>query len=399
MRDEWCSVTLGELATRRIDFTPVVGDDLYRVVGVQRSGWGLVDRGPVRGDSMKFSKLLALEAGDLVYRTITAFEAPSTIVTSEFDDAFVTPQTFPTYAIDRSRILPEFMKLLTTLPSFHQAMSSRCVGSVLRRKTLSPTAFESIPIILPPMNDQRRIVDLVEAVDNAVETAENESSAYTTLVESLRLARLGGGMRPLGELLSSIDSGVSVATEGHEVTGSRLLRVSAVRHGVFDTREHKRVGEASLPLRARVHNGDILMTRSNTPDRVGYVAIADGVDDDFYMPDLVWRLVPKPEINAAYLVEVLSSEYGRSEIRARASGTSASMQKISKARISSIMIPVPALGDQAAYVAPLRSAQVSADAARDMAAALRVLRSNLLTVLMSGEHEIPKSYDEAMVVA
>lgn len=30
---------------------------------------------------------------------------------------------------------------------------------------------------------------------------------------------------------------------------------------------------------------------------------------------------------------------------------------------------------------------------------LRTLRSNLLTVLLSGEHEIPESYDELMVEA
>lgn len=33
------------------------------------------------------------------------------------------------------------------------------------------------------------------------------------------------------------------------------------------------------------------------------------------------------------------------------------------------------------------------DAARATAEALRTLRSNLLTVLLSGEHEIPASYD------
>ncbi|MBD8507941.1 hypothetical protein IFU08_00005, partial [Microbacterium sp. CFBP 8790] len=34
------------------------------------------------------------------------------------------------------------------------------------------------------------------------------------------------------------------------------------------------------------------------------------------------------------------------------------------------------------------------DAARSAAESLRTLRSDLLTVLLSGEHEIPSSYDE-----
>jgi hypothetical protein len=67
MLDGWREVTLGEATTRRKNFTPVEADTLYRVVGVQRSGWGLVDRAPVPGNSMKFDKLLELHTDDLVY--------------------------------------------------------------------------------------------------------------------------------------------------------------------------------------------------------------------------------------------------------------------------------------------------------------------------------------------
>lgn len=204
MRDGWRQTTLGEVATRRKDFTPVVADALYRVVGVQRSGWGLVDRPPVRGDSMKFDKLLELHTDDLVYRTITAFEAPSAVVLSEFDGAFVTPQTFPTYAIDRDHLLPGYMALLTTAPEFHEAMSTRCVGSVLRRKTLSQGAFESIPIALPPLDEQRRVVDLIAAVDDAVEAAEAEADTAKTardeMLTAMLAARDGWRETTLGEV-------------------------------------------------------------------------------------------------------------------------------------------------------------------------------------------------------
>ncbi|WIB36377.1 hypothetical protein [Curtobacterium sp. MCJR17_043] len=185
MRDGWREVTLGEVTTRRRDFTAVQADVLYRIVGVQRSGWGLVDRAPVRGDSMKFGKLLELHSDDLVYRTITAFEAPSAVVSSEFDGAFVTPQTFPTYSIDRSRLLPEYMAILTTSPEFHEAMSVRCVGSVLRRKTLSQNAFESIPLRLPSLDEQRRIVDLMAALGDAEEAVEAEATEAASLLGAM----------------------------------------------------------------------------------------------------------------------------------------------------------------------------------------------------------------------
>ncbi|SDK36626.1 Restriction endonuclease S subunit [Cryobacterium psychrotolerans] len=289
---------------------------------------------------------------------------------------------------------PRYLEHLLRSKEMLTVYADSAQGSINRRRSLSWKAFSTITIVLPPLEEQKRIVDLATAIDDAVDAAEAEALADASLLDRLRMARLDGQKKPLGNLLTAIESGVSVATAGNEDSGPRLLRISAVRHGRFDVSEHKRAGNVSLPERARVHNGDILMTRSNTPDRVGFVAIAGGVDDDYYMPDLVWRLVPDAaEIDSAFLVEVLSSDYGREEIRARASGTSASMQKISKARISSIMIPVPRLEAQGAYVAPLRSTQESADAARSTVVALRNLRSNLLTVLLSGGHEIPASYD------
>ena len=103
MREGWEQVALGELTTKRVDFTPVVASTEYPVVGVQRSGWGLLARDAVRGDSMKFSKLMRLNANDLVYRMITAFEAPSAVVDASFDGTYVTPQTFPVFRIDSSR--------------------------------------------------------------------------------------------------------------------------------------------------------------------------------------------------------------------------------------------------------------------------------------------------------
>ena len=100
MRDEWEIAHLGELMTQRTDFTPIDRASTYPVVGVQRSGWGLIDREPLGGHESKFSKLMRLEADNMVYRTITAFEAPSAVVDVAHAGCFVTPQTFPVFRLD-----------------------------------------------------------------------------------------------------------------------------------------------------------------------------------------------------------------------------------------------------------------------------------------------------------
>lgn len=150
MREGWESVEIGDVISRRNDYTPVQPDSEYAIVGVQRSGLGLVDRKPIRGADMKFNKLLTLAQDDLVYRTITAFEAPMAVVGQEHEGRLVTPSAFPVFTIERARLLPDYMRLLATWPGFHREMLTRCTGSVVRRKTLSVDAFRSIPVGLPP---------------------------------------------------------------------------------------------------------------------------------------------------------------------------------------------------------------------------------------------------------
>jgi hypothetical protein len=171
MSDPWVETHLGSVIHRRMDFTTVEPTAEYLVLGVQRSGWGFIGRAPIRGRDQKFTKLMRIHANDLVYRTITAFEAPAAVAGPEHEGLFVTPQTFPVFRIDASRLKPSFMRLLTTWPAFHEQMSSRCTGTVLRRKTLSVTAFESIPVQLPPLTEQRRIVDLIGTLDDTIASA------------------------------------------------------------------------------------------------------------------------------------------------------------------------------------------------------------------------------------
>ncbi|MFM9597215.1 restriction endonuclease subunit S, partial [Streptomyces scabiei] len=66
---------------------------------------------------------------------------------------------------------------------------------------------------------------------------------------------------------------------------------------------------------------------------------------------------------------------------------------VNQSHLTSMEIPVPPLSAQHRIVRQYEAVLDAADAARATAESLRTLRSNLLTVLLSGEHEIPSSYD------
>lgn len=408
MRDGWTTTKLGDVITRRTDFTPVDADEDYTILGVQRSGWGFMEREPMKGSAQKFTKLMQVEQDDLVYRTITAFEAPSGVVGPAESGKFVTPQTFPVFRINSARLLPAYMRLLTTWPVFHEAMASRCTGSVLRRKTLSISSFESIPVDLPSIEEQRRIVDLLAAVDSTIEATIAAREASGAQIEQLSyqvLPALGTGKTPLSDTFSRSIGGVwgQPAGEGDiDVVAFRSTEFSDWGHVIHKEPAVRSITQREYTTRA-LKPGDILVEKSGgTPTRpVGRVV-------QFYRHDLqapsigtnFMQIVrPDPAKIApryAYWLLWANHRRGGSVLHQKASTNIRNLQ--TKAYLQqSVVLPTRAEQEQtAALLDSVLNVRRSTDQQLE---SLRDLRSNLLSALLSGEHEIPKPNDDIMELA
>lgn len=394
MRNDWPEVSLGALATRRKDFTPVSADTLYRVVGVQRSGWGLVDRAPIRGDSMKFDKLMQLKEHDLVYRTITAFEAPSAVVDDSFEGAYVTPQTFPVYALDTTQILPGFMAILTTSPSFHEAMAVRCVGTVLRRKTLSQKAFESIPILLPSRSEQRRIVDLIGAVDTAIDAADDEVAGATAFGRAVRAREFfelsGLPTRQAGEMFDML---LGRQKSARQSVGDHVIlyvRAGNISSGTVAGELQQMNFEPAEQEKYGLRRGDVLLAEGGTVGASARWVDSSGAAVGF----------DKHVIRVRGIDGQSSADFAHQWIRwANEDGlldrtaTGITIRALGFGRASALPVPDADIATQDGIVRTLTKFDDLTEAARDTARSLRVLRSDLLTVLLSGAHEVPVSYD------
>ncbi|MGR6900393.1 restriction endonuclease subunit S [Glutamicibacter sp. V16R2B1] len=392
MTSNWETVRLGDLISKRTDFTAVEPSSEYEIVGVQRSGWGLARRAPIRGDSMKFTKLMRLESDNLVYRTITAFEAPSTVVTKDFEGAFVTPQTFPVFRLDTGRILPCFMALLTTFPSFHDAMAERCTGSVLRRKTLSVGAFESIPVALPPLAEQRRIVDLIGALDNTIEAAEDlESDISRTRLEIANSLWLTGNNFVEIEKLGKTVTGATPSTKNEDFWATNdvpfVTPSDLDKSGADVSRYTRFVSKAGASKNGRsVPAGAVLQVCIGAS--VGKVGVTT---EEATFNQQINAITGMDESAARFVALMLSSDYFQSAIATEA-GVS-TMPIVSKSKWNSMTIPWLTRSDRVAASRVAEELQNARQLAAEHSRSLRTLRSELLTALLSGAHEIPEAYD------
>jgi type I restriction enzyme S subunit len=185
------SVVLGDIAKVDNRTVRVKADHGYRLAGVLNGGRGLVDKGRLRGSDTNYAVLHSLQTNQLVMRKLTAWEGPIAVVPPEFEHACVSTE-FPTFALDVTRVLPEYMRYVCQSPWFWNEMKARCTGTALRRMRLNQKNLLAIPMWLPPLERQRTTVDVLDAVYDAVTAAELRRASYMRL----KLAFLGQWFGP-----------------------------------------------------------------------------------------------------------------------------------------------------------------------------------------------------------
>lgn len=166
----------------------------------------------------------------------------------------------------------------------------------------------------------------------------------------------------LGRCVTHIEQGWSpVASEGEfDADQWVVLTLSSVRRGVFDPAAIKPVSKfAEIPKGIEVANGDVLLTRSNTRDRVGDVCIVEGVRPKTILCDLIYRLtIQEKLLHPKFLVSQLLSPLGRGLIERDARGSSGTMPKISQSHIKSWRILLPPMEEQQKIIANINSETV-----------------------------------------
>jgi type I restriction enzyme, S subunit len=293
--------------------------------------------------------------------------------------------------------LPQFLHLLMA----HEFETGR-MGRLATGTTIAHLGARRVPrirVLLPPLPQQRRIVDLIGTLDDV-------TSAAAEQVRCLRLAH--GTLRE--EMLAAAEESVSLDRVLERIEAGRspdgldrqpadgeasVLKVSAVRQGWFDRTQVKVVPDVSVfPDHAVVREGDLLITRANTRELVGLVCVVESPYPRTYLCDKTLRLVPNEAVaSRGYLHEVLQSAACRRQLGDAATGTSASMKNISQSSIRSIRVPLLPAPEQTRLVEVASSLRDATVRATKLVVVLSRVRFAAVSALLAGDTTIPESYD------
>lgn len=139
--------------------TAVSDQETYRITGVYSFGRGLLDRGVITGDQTKYSTMTTLLDGDVVYSKLGAFEDAVAVVDESFAGTQVSPE-FPVFEVVAD-LDPVYLRAALTTTSFHEQLMHAATGVGARQKRVSPSAFLSLQIPVPPLRRQRSVAEVL----------------------------------------------------------------------------------------------------------------------------------------------------------------------------------------------------------------------------------------------
>jgi type I restriction enzyme S subunit len=250
---------------------------------------------------------------------------------------------------------PGFIAHVLATPAF-RAFAGAALGNNI--KNLNKSALEGYRIPLPSLDEQRRIVGLLDRAAEIRRRADAARAKARAIIPALFLDTFGDpATNPkgwpvveLGDVIARITGGKNIEA-GNGTSKYRIMKVSAVTSGIFKAHEAKPAPDDHIPAEDHhVRAGDFLFSRANTSELVGAVAIADDVPAGLLLPDKIWRIEWTPtRIEPRYAYSLLRSSEIRRIFAVIGSGTSGSMKNISQAKLVRVPIPLPPLPIQTAF--------------------------------------------------
>ena len=150
--------------------------------------------------------------------------------------------------------------------------------------------------------------------------------------------------RKLGELLKTITTGKSVnSDDGAVAVGDiGILKTSCVSYDRFNPYESKPVVKDELQsVKCAVEKDSVIVSRMNTPERVGACGYVSTDFPNLFLPDRLWKLKFQDNVDAYFVYMMLVSSVYKEKITSMASGTSGSMYNIPKETFLNLQLVVP----------------------------------------------------------
>ncbi len=368
MSKAWPHASIGSIAKPIERLESPLSGKTYRQIGVRLWGQGAYERESIDGSETKYKTLNQVKAGDIIVNKIWARNGSVSIVSSELEGCYCSGE-FPIFEPIPTQLDPQWFYWITKTRWFWERCDAQSRGTSGKNR-IRPEKFMAIPIPLPPLAEQQRIVAKIERLAGKIEEARGlrknsveKAAMLFNHTATVLIDNAGWKTLPLGELLTeSPRNGLSPKPEV-ETGGRPMLRINSVSSSptrFVDMAAVKYIevtDEEAKPF--ILQNNDIFLVRYNGDiNRVAKPAIYKSIEGcTTTFPDKLIRLRPKLEkMLPDFLVFALNTTSIRQQVE-KLGKTTAGNIGISGGNIKSFIVPVPPLFEQHRLISILDTLQ------------------------------------------
>jgi type I restriction enzyme S subunit len=307
----------------------------------------------------------------------------------------VVSSTMAVVTTQNSKILREFLTLF--ISSKADYIKETCRGTTVPH--VSPDAIANMELKIPPLPEQKRIVNLIASVDSYIEALQQQlESAKRSRNAVLHELLTAGGDDWLSEIVGDISDLRYGFTESAnwDPVGPKFLRITDIQDGSvdWDSVPYCRISDSEKEAQL-LEDGDLVFARTGATTGKSFLVTNPPIS---VCASYLIRLRPnQSKVNPHYLSIFFQSEDYWRQIMA---GTSGSAQGgVNASKLSKLKIDIPPLSTQTEISGIIQELDKYSFGIQKAIYKSQELRLGLLSDLLSGNHEIPSTYDKVMGAA
>jgi type I restriction enzyme S subunit len=161
MSMQWPLVCLGDLLRLERRPVKVEPERLYQEIGIYCFGRGIFHKSPRTGLEVGDKALFGLKTGDIILQITFAWEGAVAVVSPAEEGMFGSTR-YRIFRVDQTRCLPQFLVHYFKTEEGLRQLIKISPGSAGRNRVLSIKRIPEVLIPLPPLDEQKRIVERID---------------------------------------------------------------------------------------------------------------------------------------------------------------------------------------------------------------------------------------------
>lgn len=401
MKHSWIPTKLRDVLRSISRPVTVSPDKEYSLVGAHWYAKGLYVKEEKSGSEIQATTLFQIKEADFVYNRLFAWKGSFAVALNDVDGCFVSNE-FPCFTT-LDTLDPKFLWFYFSRPRiWDEALGLSSGSTPTSRNRLKEEQFLDMEVLLPPIEEQRRIVARIEElavnVGDAKRLRTRASAESESLVDAAARQLLAGvkaDVTILGDWLDAKREGIQTGPFGAQLgstdftdTGVPVLTIGNVQYGGLRLGGLKCVSpeKAAQLERYRIREGDLLFARMGTVGRccvvpveandwlINYHIIRVALDRTRVKPEfLLWTIRASEDV-ARYLDDSIRG---------------ATRKGVNSAIVTHIPCRIPALNEQGNIVRYLSDLRVKVESLKarqsETAAELDALMPSILSKAFRGE--------------